>query len=81
MKKELKSLNMITIWVITGILVVLTGLLIVLFISFNRSLNRKESEETYDKYYVMITDDPASSFWKSVYDAALSEANKKNAYV
>ena len=81
MKKELKSLNMITIWVITGILVVLTGLLIVLFISFNRSLNRKESEETYDKYYVMITDDPASSFWKSVYDSALSEAKKKNAYV
>ena len=81
MKKELKSLNMITIWVITGILVGLTGLLIVFFISFNKSLNRKELEETYDKYYVMITDDPAASFWKSVYESALTEAKKNNAYV
>ena len=81
MKKELKSLNMITIWVITGILVGLTGLLIVLFISFNRSLNRKQSGETYDKYYVMITDDPSSAFWRSIYESALTEAKKQNAYV
>ncbi|MCR4992459.1 MAG: substrate-binding domain-containing protein [Lachnospiraceae bacterium] len=81
MNKEHKSLNMITIWIITGVLVVLTGVLIVLFISFNRSLSRKESGDTYDKYYVMITDDPSSSFWQSVYVSSLKEAKKQNAYV
>lgn len=81
LKKELKHLNMITIWGITGILAVLTGLLIVLFLSFNKTLGRKASDKTYDKYYVMITDDPSSSFWQSVYTSALAEAKKQNAYI
>ena len=81
MKKELKRLNMISIWVITGVLVGLTGLLIVFFLSFNKTLSQKGSDETYDKYYVMITDDSSSSFWQSVYSSALKEAKAQNAYI
>ncbi len=81
MKDKQNRLNIISIWTITGVLIGLTGLLVVLFISFSRTLSRTESDPVYDKYYVMITDNPASSFWQSVYSSALLEAKGQNAYV
>lgn len=36
---------------------------------------------TYDKYYVLITDDRKNIFWQSVYEGALAEATKSGAYV
>ena len=74
-------MNLITIWGITGILMGLTGILIVLFISFSRTLSQKESDAVYDRYYIMITDNPSSSFWQSVYSSALAEAKEQNAFV
>lgn len=62
-------------------MVALTGLLIFFFVSYTRTLSRTESDVTYEKYYVMITDDAESSFWKSVYQSALETAGEENAYV
>ena len=81
MRKLLNKLNSITVFIITGVMVGLTGLLIFFFLSYSKTLSRTEQDVTYDKYYVMITDDSESSFWKSVYDAALTAAKEENAYV
>ncbi|SCX20880.1 ribose transport system substrate-binding protein [Lachnospiraceae bacterium YSD2013] len=81
MKALLKRLNSITIFIITGVMVALTGLLIFFFVSYTKTLSRTESDVTYDKYYAMITDDAESSFWKSVYESALETAKEDNAYV
>ena len=35
----------------------------------------------YDSYYVLITDSPNTDFWQSVYQGAVAEAEKHNAYV
>lgn len=39
------------------------------------------SYSTYDKYYVMITDNREDVFWKSVYQGACEEAQRSGAYV
>lgn len=36
---------------------------------------------TYDNYYVLITDDNRNVFWQSVYEGALLEAKRTGAYV
>ncbi len=42
---------------------------------------KKENARIYDRYYMMITDNPKSDFWQSVYLSAQTEAGAKNAYV
>lgn len=37
--------------------------------------------ETYDKYYMMITEDNTSSIWTSIYEGAREHAIEENAYV
>lgn len=81
MKKLKGKYNSITIWIITGVLVCLTGLLIFFFVSYSKTLNFSEKDETFDKYYVMITEDPNSSFWQSVYKSAYEAGKEKNVYV
>ncbi|MCR5684173.1 MAG: substrate-binding domain-containing protein [Lachnospiraceae bacterium] len=81
LKEKHNRLNLIIIWIVTGVLVCLTGLLIMLFVSFSRTLSRTEADPVYDRYYVMITDNSGSSFWQSVYSSALLEAKEQNAYV
>ena len=81
MRKILSKLNSITVFIITGVMLGLTGLLIFFFLSYSKTLSRTEQDVTYDKYYVMITDEAESSFWKSVYNAALETAKEENAYV
>ena len=73
--------TIISTWVITGILAGLTGLLVILFFTFTRVLGKTAEDVTYDRYYAMITDNPGSSFWQSVYSSALVEAKDQNAYV
>ena len=41
----------------------------------------EESERLYDRYYVMICDDNASSFWQHVYKGASEAAEESGAYV
>ncbi len=76
-----KRFNLISIGVITGVLAGLTGLLALLFVSFTGSLGSTTDDVTYGKNYVMITDNPGSSFWQSVYSSALLAAKEQNAYV
>ena len=76
-----KRFNLISIGVITGVLAGLTGLLVILFITFTGSLGSTANDVTYEKNYVMITDNPGSSFWQAVYSSALATAKEQNAYV
>ncbi|WP_081676571.1 substrate-binding domain-containing protein [Butyrivibrio sp. NC3005] len=49
---------------------------------FNMTRKENLSEVgSYDKYYVMITDNYKSDFWQSVYKGALEEAKKNNTYI
>ena len=45
-----KKFNLISIWVITGTLAALTGLLLILFIAFSGSLSSPHDDVTYGKY-------------------------------
>ncbi|MBO7600141.1 MAG: substrate-binding domain-containing protein [Lachnospiraceae bacterium] len=81
MKNGRLRLSSLSIWVITGILAVLTVLLIFYYISFSTRLGAQEENTEYERYYAMITDDSDSSFWQSVYKSALASAKEQNAYV
>lgn len=81
MKRFKDKYSSITTWIITGVLIALTGLLIFFFISYSKTLNISERDETYDKYYAMITSDSESSFWQSVYKSASEAGKERNAYV
>ena len=76
-----------------GILIatVVLGVLLLLIVAFSifffykriagtKGLMSDEAHE-YDSYYVLITDSPNTDFWQSVYQGALAEAEKHNAYV
>ena len=58
--------------------------LIIGFVAFRfyaSGLHSNQAEHVYDRYYVMITDDPRSSFWQSVYKGALDRGIENNVYV
>ncbi|WP_026655143.1 substrate-binding domain-containing protein [Butyrivibrio sp. AE3003] len=58
--------------------------LFLIAVSFSISLKgfkRKDEAHEYDKYYVMITDNYKSDFWKSVYRGAFAAAKEDNIYV
>ena len=76
-----------------GILIatVVLGVLLLLIVAFSifffykriagtKGLMSDEAHE-YDSYYVLITDSPNTDFWQSVYQGAVAEAEKHNAYV
>jgi len=53
-------------------------------VSFSISLKgfkRKDEAKEYDKYFVMITDNYKSDFWKAVYRGAFAAAKEDNIYV
>lgn len=78
--KNLKS-NSFIIWAITGVLVFLTALLLVLFISYSNRISQSSDTISYDKYYAFIAGDSNSSFWKSVYSACQKAGKEANACV
>lgn len=60
----------------------MTTVMAVYVIWFSQSGLVEETEkETYDKYYVMITEDSKSSIWQSIYQGACERALEENAYV
>lgn len=81
MKDKASNNKLIIIWVITVALIAITTLFVTLFISYSRSLNNGNDDRKYDKYYVMIADDPKSSLWQAVYNSAVEEGEAHNAYV
>lgn len=61
---------------------VLTGIVGIFVWKFYRSDLYEETEkESYDKYYVMITENSKSSFWQSVYQGAFDRGIEENVYV
>lgn len=46
-----------------------------------RSLLTSSDYKTYDKYYVMITDNRENDFWKSIYEGAKRKAGETGVYV
>jgi len=66
---------------VSAVMLGLTFLLVFFYISYNNQLNIIENDVTYDKVYVMITDDPGADFWQSVYESAFKAGKKKNVYV
>lgn len=81
MTNKRRRLNYILIWVITTILIIITGVLIFLFVTFTSTVGKSEESTNYDRYYAMIADDSHSAFFNSVYEATLEAAAKENAYV
>lgn len=81
MKEKKQSGNFIGIWIGTGILICITALLLFFYFSYTKTLSENQDEKIYDKYYLMITEDPNSSFWRSVYQSAKAAAEEQNAYV
>ena len=70
--------NSIIIGIITLVIIALTIVLVINFIRYTNRFAFSNEDETYDRYYVMITDNPKSSFWQSVYRSALDEAKGSN---
>ncbi|MDE7232541.1 MAG: substrate-binding domain-containing protein, partial [Lachnospiraceae bacterium] len=48
---------------------------------YQGSYQEESRAETYDRYYMMITQDNKSSFWQSVYQGASERAREENVYV
>ncbi len=67
---------------VTLVFVLVTIVTASLFFRFYKSDRFKQAEgSTYDKYYVMITDNYKSDFWQSVYKGAKEKAKEDNIYV
>ncbi len=62
-----------------AVVVLLIGIVAFRFYAFR--LSDSKNEHTYDSYYVMITDDPKSSFWQEVYKGAQERALEDNVFV
>ena len=68
--------------VLTVACIMLTVLIAVYVLWFYQGSYQEESGgETYDRYYMMITQDNKSSFWQSVYQGASERAKEENVYV
>lgn len=87
MKKEKEYSNK-RLWIITVILgvsfVVTVAISIVFFYvrtKYVREMVSSTDYNTYDNYYVIITDSADDDYWQSVYAGASAEAQKVNAYV
>ena len=60
------------------VIVALTVVLVINFIRYTRRFAISNDDIPYDRYYVMITENPKSSFWQSVYRSALETAGENN---
>lgn len=87
LKKE-RELSNRRLWIITvflGIMFAVTvAISIVFFYMRSKAVREMVSGaeyNTYDNYYVIISDSADADYWKSVYAGASEEAEKVNAYV
>lgn len=67
---------------LTAVCIMLTVVMAVYVLRFYQGSYQEESGgETYDRYYMMITQDNKSSFWQSVYQGANDRAREENVFV
>lgn len=81
MKNRKTSFDTKILFFLSAILIGLSVLLIVYFISYSKKIGVDEKSVTYEKNYCFIADDPSTSLWQSVYKSALNSASFKGAYV
>ncbi len=82
--KDKKQKNSSIIWILlsTILLIIITAIIgISLFRLYMGNFTEVEDVKSYDKYYVMITEDRKSSFWQSVYAGAYEAGLSENTYV
>ena len=83
--KDKKNRGILIATVVLGVLLILTVAFSIIFfykrIKDARSILAMDKANTYDSYYVLITDNADSDFWQSVYEGAVEEAALHNAYV
>lgn len=77
MRETRKVLGHWRVFAVSAILLGLSLLLFVFYISYNKKLNFIEKDVIYGKYVAMITDESGAALWQSIYDSA-SEAGKEN---
>lgn len=67
--------------------IMLVGIIVVSIIVFRqrfketKKLMATADYQTYDNYYVIITDNRDTDYWQSIYEGALEEAQRTNSYV
>lgn len=62
-------------------MVALTIILAVAFRVYINRLQKETTDQSYDRYYVMISQDSKSDFWRSVYEGAFEKGKENNIYV
>ena len=67
---------------LTAVCILFTVLMAGYILWFDKGSFQEETEgETYDRYYMMITQEDQSGFWQSVYQGAYERALQENVYV
>lgn len=80
-KRKFSGLTLLPVF-LSVICVVFTVVMAVYVLWFYQGSYQEETAgETYDRYYIMITQDDKSSFWQSVYQGACERALQENVYV
>lgn len=67
---------------LTAVCILMTVVMAVYVLRFYQNgLGEETEQETYDRYYIMITEDSKSSIWQSIYQGACERALEENVYV
>lgn len=67
---------------LTAVCILMTVVMAVYVLRFYQNgLGEETEQETYDRYYIMITEDSKSSIWHSIYQGAYERALEENVYV
>lgn len=70
------------IWILLSIAFVAVAVVGFFMLSkYRTAMNRTNTADTYDQYYVMIVDDNRSSYWNSIYESAYEYGLQKGIYV
>ena len=80
--KAMKKFTLTVFCILAGCIFFLSGI----WIYFQKSLDRVELGEgehaaSYQRHYLMISNDKDTGMWQSVYESASKEAEEKDAYV
>lgn len=87
MEKNRSSNKRIILYITALLGVMLVGVIVVSIIFFHRRFQETKQllaaadYQTYQRYYVMITENKDTDYWKSIYEGALSEGSRSGVYV
>ena len=81
--KETKRRSKFDIALLLAFTVVVVAVTILMTVTFNNHIGDMTggNEEYYSGYYVMITENRTSQFWRSVYEGGLKAGKESNVYV